>query len=329
MVAGVEPLHPLDCRASRVPEGPNPTPAVVAVEIAAGDFGQRPAAIDEPADDGAGAGVSVGDFEDREDLPGGVASARVAMVALEDAPPIVVAGGVVGGDVDLLVGGLADVGAEGIGFSCRWDGVPETTSPWARWGRSLLAAASGAGVAWIAFGANREVPLFDQFDLAVHETGHLVTAFMPRLMMFMAGSAAQVLFPVAMAVYFWLRRRDLAAAGFCLAWAGTSARDVSIYTGDAIRQALPLIGGGEHDWAYILGPNGFDALEHTAGVAHAIETAGLVMAVGGVVLAAWPILAGRRDSLPAAEVGSERLPSDPDAWAAAAALPFKHDREAA
>lgn len=187
----------------------------------------------------------------------------------------------------------------------------------------------GASISWIAFVAHREVPGLDQFDLAVHETGHLVAAFMPRLVMFLAGSAAQVLFPVAMALYFGVRRRDAAAGGFCLAWAGTSAHDVAVYAGDAVRQALPLIGGGEHDWAYILGPNGFDMLDRTAGVARSIEVAGIIMAFAGVALAGHAALASIRLRKQQPVPEPVRSGAGPDLWAAAAALPFKHEREVA
>jgi hypothetical protein len=152
------------------------------------------------------------------------------------------------------------------------------------WKRNALVTAFAMIITIIAFGLGREVPFLDLFDLGIHELGHLVTAFMPPLVMFLAGSIAQVAFPLAMALYFGLGRRDHAAAGFCAAWAGTSARDVSIYAGDAVSQSLPLI-GGEHDWAYILGPRGFDALHRTEAVAAMIETAGAIMATVGILLA--------------------------------------------
>jgi hypothetical protein len=208
-----------------------------------------------------------------------------------------------------------------------------------RWVRAAVATVAAGSVTWIAFGMHTEVPGLDQFDLAVHETGHLLAAFTPRMVMVLAGSAAQVLFPLAMAAYFGLRRDDVAAAGFCLAWAGESARDVSVYAGDAVRQALPLIGGGEHDWAYILGPNGFDALGHTATVARSIEFAGLAMAVIGIAMALVPVLTSGRGEpagFPAPGVAPEVIDaavgpgrpsgSDPvDPWIAAAALPFHHE----
>jgi len=206
--------------------------------------------------------------------------------------------------------------------------MPQAASSWLRWARPLAALIAAAGISAIAFVAHLDVPFLDQFDLAVHETGHLLTGFMPQLMMFMAGSGAQVLFPLGMAAYFGIRRRDGAAAAFCLAWAGTSARDVSIYAGDAVSQALPLIGGGQHDWAHILGPSGFDALDHTAGVARSIEIAGIVLATAGIVLAAREIVVAvrtrHREPVRVVHPSADREP-----WAAAASLPFRHERDVA
>jgi hypothetical protein len=218
--------------------------------------------------------------------------------------------------------------------------VKQASSSWSRWGRPAVAVVVGSAITAIAFLGHHEVPVLDQFDLAVHETGHLVTAFMPRLFMFLAGSGAQVLFPVAVAAYFgW--RRDAAASGFCLAWAGTSLYDVSVYAGDAVRQALPLVGGGQHDWAYILGPNGFDALSHTAGVARGIEAGGVVVGLSGVILALVSavrgVVAGSNERV--STVLSDPMPSaapevvpihggEEDPWLAAAALPFRHERKA-
>ena len=158
---------------------------------------------------------------------------------------------------------------------------------WGRW-RAGAIAALAATIGLVSYASRLEVPILDWFDLGVHEAGHIVASFLPRLVMFMAGSVAQVALPLGFAAYFALRRRDLASAGFCVAWAGTSARDVSIYVADAPIQALPLVGGGTHDWAWILGY--FDALHRSVGVARAVEFAGLAMVVAGVGLAVWPAL---------------------------------------
>ncbi|MDP2624114.1 MAG: hypothetical protein Q8Q29_09980 [Actinomycetota bacterium] len=200
-------------------------------------------------------------------------------------------------------------------------------TPWALWRRPLAAALAGGVIAWFAFVANREVPVLDWFDLAVHEAGHLLATPLSPLAMFLAGSVAQIAFPLAMAGYFGFRRRDAAAAGFCLAWAGTSAWDVSVYAGDAVTRTLPLVGGGEHDWAYILGPNGFDALDMTKSVAGFIEFSGAVMTVLGIGIA----LRETAAALARPARGPAPLPSVPaspdgaeDPWGAAASLPFRH-----
>ena len=205
---------------------------------------------------------------------------------------------------------------------------------WTRLGRPVVAIVVGGVVAWYAFVANRPVPVLDWFDLAVHEAGHLIAGVLPRLAMFLAGSVAQVAFPLAMAAYFWARTRDAASTGFCLVWAGASAWDVSVYAGDAVSQSLPLVGGGEHDWAYILGPNGFDALHMTAAVAGFIEFSGAVMAVLGIGIALRSAVAGLSpaptgEALPDASrvVARAAIPptaSEGDPWLAAAALPFRH-----
>jgi hypothetical protein len=198
-------------------------------------------------------------------------------------------------------------------------------SGWARLRGPLVASAAVAVVSWFAFVAHREVPILDWFDLAVHEAGHLAAAFLPRLAMFMAGSVAQVAFPAAMALYFALRRGDLPAAGFCTAWAGASAWDVSVYARDAVSQSLPLVGGGEHDWAYILGPNGFDALDRTAAVAGFIEFSGAVLAVLGIGLALSAAFPKRRKATIAPVPSTTVHPAEIDPWIAASSLPFHHE----
>lgn len=159
---------------------------------------------------------------------------------------------------------------------------------WKTWGRYLLGAVASVAIGWVAFGAGRPVPALDLFDLGVHELGHLLTALMPRMVMFLSGSVLQVAVPVALAAYFLVRRGEWASAGFCLAWAGTSARDVAVYVADAPIQALPLIGGGTHDWAYLLGPQGFDCIDRAGAIAGFIEVVGLLMVVGGVGVCLWP-----------------------------------------
>lgn len=202
--------------------------------------------------------------------------------------------------------------------------------PWRRWGRYVAAAALAAIIGWCAFAANREVPLLDQFDLGMHELGHLLAAFMPRMVMFLAGSLLQIAVPLGLAWYFGMVRSDPAGGGFCLAWAGASAWDVSVYVADAPIQALPLIGGGQHDWAYLLGPKGWNAIHMADEVAGFIEYSGIVFTAMGIAVAAWAAVRGMaaRPARVVSEDVGEPVPLGPDPWLEAARLPFKHESAA-
>ncbi len=124
------------------------------------------------------------------------------------------------------------------------------------------------------------MPVLRWIDLAIHEFGHVATYVFPDLVTAMMGSITQVALPLAISAYF-LRRRELVSGMLCLAWAGTSARDASVYIGDAPYERLPLI-GGMHDWAFALGPEGFDALGSAGAVAGVVRAAGLVMVLAAV-----------------------------------------------
>ncbi|HSG79360.1 MAG TPA: hypothetical protein VLD62_07270, partial [Acidimicrobiia bacterium] len=176
---------------------------------------------------------------------------------------------------------------------------------------------------WVAYGLEQPVPMLDWFDLAIHEAGHLIAFPLPELAMFLAGSVLQVAVPIGLAWYFWVSQRDRAAVAFCLAWAGTSARDVAVYVADARAQELPLVGGGRHDWAYILGR--FEALDRADAVAGFVAAVGLVMIGVGLVVAlasvvtggrehAIPRLPGRRYVPPVRRVEAIQAPVDGDPW---------------
>ena len=62
----------------------------------------------------------------------------------------------------------------------------------------------------------------------------------------------QLAFPVAVATHFH-RRGHLAGAAAGAVWLGESLLNVARYMADARSQALPLVGGGDHDWAEIFG----------------------------------------------------------------------------
>jgi hypothetical protein len=232
---------------------------------------------------------------------------------------------------------------------------------WQAWGRHLAAGLGAAVISLFAFILREPVPVFDWVDLGVHELGHMLVMAGPRMFHFLAGSVAQVAVPTALAVYFLWKQKDLAGAGFCLAWAGTSMWDVSVYIADAPIQALPLIGGGTHDWGYLLGPQGWDALSQAGSIAGFVDFLGMAMAGLGMGGALWPAVrhATRRstpvqvavtpiervvrepvnadgpdpiDATPAAAFPSppSLAPDEdrgPDPWLAASQLPFFHESD--
>lgn len=125
--------------------------------------------------------------------------------------------------------------------------------------------------------------LLDGVDLAIHETGHLVFGPFGDFIGIAGGTLGQLLMPAAFVTYFW-RRGDRHAACVALWRVGQSLWNVSVYAADARAQALPLVGGGEHDWAYMLGRLGWLALDTR--IARLIWLAGvalyMIATVGGV-----------------------------------------------
>jgi hypothetical protein len=122
--------------------------------------------------------------------------------------------------------------------------------------------------------------ILDAVDLAIHETGHLVFAPFGEFMGFLGGTLFQLALPVAFVVYFW-RRADRHAASVALWWVAQNCWNVSVYVADARAQALPLVGGGEHDWAYMLGRLGW--LQHDQSLALDIRLLGAAIYVYSVV----------------------------------------------
>jgi hypothetical protein len=180
-----------------------------------------------------------------------------------------------------------------MGSRPRADGeVMEATSSIPALWRDVGGAVACAALGLVAFAGGGGVPLLQWIDLALHEFGHVATYALPGLVTAMMGSVAQVAIPLAIAAYFaW--RRELVSAMLCLAWAGTSAREVAVYVADAPYERLELI-GGIHDWAYALGPEHLDALDRAGAVAAVVHGAGVAMVVAAVAgCLARPILTAR------------------------------------
>lgn len=91
----------------------------------------------------------------------------------------------------------------------------------------------------------------DALDLPIHETGHLVFAWGGEVITALGGTLFQLIVPLAFVVYFW-RRGDRHAASIPLWWVGQNCWNIARYVADARAMELPLVGGGEHDWNFLL-----------------------------------------------------------------------------
>jgi hypothetical protein len=124
--------------------------------------------------------------------------------------------------------------------------------------------------------------LLDHANLLFHEAGHpLIGLFSARLEPY-GGTIGQLVFPCALAVSFWRKRNPLglAAAGI---WFFENWLNIARYLADARTQALPLVGGGDHDWFRILSRWGL--LQHDTLIAAVLNTgAWLGMAMVCVVV---------------------------------------------
>jgi hypothetical protein len=121
--------------------------------------------------------------------------------------------------------------------------------------------------------------LLDAVDLPIHETGHLVFSPLGEFLQFLGGTLLQLAFPLAFVGYF-LHRRDRYAAHVVLFWVAQNLWNISVYLADARARRLPLVGGGEHDWAYLLGRLGL--LQQDQLLSDLVHGA-------GVVLFAWAV----------------------------------------
>jgi hypothetical protein len=128
--------------------------------------------------------------------------------------------------------------------------------------------------------------LMDSVDLPIHETGHLVFAVFGEVIQFLGGTLFQVIVPAVFTGYF-IKRGDKHAAFCCLWWVAQNFWNISVYIADARSEELPLVGGGEHDWAFLLGRFGWLNKDHV--IAHDVWVVGVmiyVVAIGGGLLAA-------------------------------------------
>jgi len=115
-----------------------------------------------------------------------------------------------------------------------------------------LALAAFAGLLLFFHAGSGWVPILDSANLAFHEAGHPLFGLVSSRLMVYGGTLMQLLLPLAAAWQLW-RQRQIGGSHLCLIWFAENLLNVARYMADARRQELPLVGGGDHDWAMILG----------------------------------------------------------------------------
>jgi hypothetical protein len=132
----------------------------------------------------------------------------------------------------------------------------------------------------------------DSLDLTIHETGHLVFGFAGETLMLLGGTLFQLAVPAAFVVALW-RAGDRHGATVPLWWMGQNCWNISVYVRDARTQELPLVGGGEHDWAILLAE--WDWLSRDQALADAVHLLGVVLYVFAII-GGWLFLRHRTDA---------------------------------
>jgi hypothetical protein len=144
---------------------------------------------------------------------------------------------------------------------------------------------------WLCLRSPESYRWLDSLDLAIHETGHLVFAFGGETLHILGGTLLQLAVPAAFTFALWSRDRH--GATVPLWWLGQNCWNISVYVRDARTQTLPLVGGGEHDWAVLLEQAGW--LERDQAIGGAVYLAGVVLYVAAVV-SGWIFLQPRAAS---------------------------------
>ncbi len=131
----------------------------------------------------------------------------------------------------------------------------------------------------------------DSLDLAIHETGHLLFGFAGETLMLLGGTLFQLLVPAAFVVALW-RGGDRHGATIPLWWMAQNCWNISVYVRDARSQELPLVGGGEHDWAILLAD--WDWLSRDQALADAVHLLGVLL-YAVAVIGGWILLQQKTD----------------------------------
>lgn len=133
-----------------------------------------------------------------------------------------------------------------------------------------------------------EFLFLDHANLPFHEFGHIFFSIFGGMIGVWGGAVMQLIIPFVILIYF-LVQRETAGVFLCAFWLGENLLNISIYIHDARALALPLVGGGEHDWNIILGH--MNLLRHDHFIAAIVNALGWLIMLGSIV---WFLVMGMR-----------------------------------
>lgn len=118
----------------------------------------------------------------------------------------------------------------------------------------LIASLAAIGLLFLIEAISEEgwVPILDSLNLVFHEAGHPLFSLFGETIGFLGGTLMQLLVPLLVLGACWYKRQA-AAIGLAGTWFFQNFLNIARYMADARAQVLPLVGGGEHDWATLFG----------------------------------------------------------------------------
>jgi hypothetical protein len=127
-------------------------------------------------------------------------------------------------------------------------------------------------------------------DFGVHETSHIVVAFLPAIFVAAAGSIGEVSFTLLL-LFATLKAKSYFASVFTGLWVMLGFVSAGRYMADARAQTLPLIGPGEtvkHDWNFVFSQLGW--LNSDVLIGDTIRTIGIIIGVASLLFGLYFIL---------------------------------------
>ena len=132
--------------------------------------------------------------------------------------------------------------------------------------------------------------LLDHANLLFHEAGHPIVGLFSRRLETYGGTIGQLTFPLVLAVSFWRRGEAISFAASVI-WFFENWLNIARYMADARAQILPLVGGGDHDWALIFGR--WHLLKHDTQIAATVNACGWIGMAAACLWVVWLWWSGR------------------------------------